>query len=264
MECDGARTADVRKLTVMRVLRRSGDPDLAVRIAGEADRGVPVVLVHGMASDHSTWRRLATALRARGRAVISVDLRGHGRSGRAREVYRLDDFRDDLAYVLDTLGIAVADVVGHSLGAHTALRLAMREPTRIRRLVLEEVPPMPRDEADLSEGIAMRATLGEQIRGLIALARNPFPVIRYDGRMGDQIVAEFDVCAPHWWSELPDVQATAMVISGGEKSFLPPRHLQTLSDALPNSRFVTIEAGHSVHRDRAEEFVTHVDGFLGH
>ena len=102
------------------------------------------------------------------------------------------------------------------------------------------------------------------LKRLIALARNPFPVIRYDGRMGDQIVAEFDVCAPHWWSELPDVQATAMVISGGEKSFLPPRHLRTLSDALPNSRFVTIEAGHSVHRDRAEEFVTHVDGFLGH
>ncbi|MCR5979433.1 alpha/beta fold hydrolase [Gordonia jinghuaiqii] len=248
----------------MRVLRRTGAPDIAVRVAGETDRGVPVVLVHGMASDNSTWRRLACALRARGRAVVSVDLRGHGRSGRAQGAYRLDDFRDDLTYVLDTLDISTVDLVGHSLGAHTALRFAMSQPSRVRRLVLEEVPPMPRDEADLSEGIAVKATLGEQIRGLLALVRNPFPVIRYDGRMGDEIIAEFDVSAPHWWSGLPGVRAAAMVISGGDKSFLPPRHLRSLSDALPDSRFVTIEAGHSVHRDRGAEFISHVEEFLAY
>lgn len=247
----------------MHVLSRRAEPDLAVRVAGEPDRGVPVVLVHGMASDHSTWRPLAAALRREGRDVISVDLRGHGRSGRPDGTYRLDDFRDDLVYVLDNLGIHMADVVGHSLGAHTALRLAMYEPSRVRRLVLEEVPPMPRDEADLSEGITMRATLGEQVRGLLALARNPLPVIRFDGRMGDEIVAEFDVCAPQWWSELPRVSATTMVISGGEKSFLPPRHLQSVSEALPDSRFVTIDAGHSVHRDRRSEFIRRVEEFLG-
>lgn len=247
----------------MRVLKRRAEPALAVRVAGEPNRGLPVVLVHGMASDHSTWRPLASALRRQGRPVVSVDLRGHGRSGRAQGAYRLDDFRDDLVYVLDVLGIHRADVVGHSLGAHTALRLAMHEPSRVRRLVLEEVPPMPRDEADLSEGITMKATLGEQVRGLLALMGNPFPVIRFDGRMGDEIVAEFDVCAPQWWSELPRVSASTMVISGGERSFLPPRHLRTVSEALPDSRFVTIDAGHSVHRDRRAEFIRHVEEFLG-
>lgn len=246
----------------MLVLSRRSEPDLAVRVAGEPDRDVPVILVHGMASDHSTWRHLAAALRREGRPVVSVDLRGHGRSGRPDGPYRLDDFRDDLVYVLDNLGIHIADVVGHSLGAHTSLRLAMYEPSRVRRLVLEEIPPMPRDEDDLSEGVTMSSTLGERVRGLLALARDPMPYLRFDKRMGQEIVAEFDVCAPDWWSQLPRVTASTMVISGGERSFLPPRHLRTVADALSESRFVTIDAGHSVHRDRRDDFVRQVRGFL--
>ncbi|MGV9712921.1 alpha/beta fold hydrolase [Gordonia sp. NPDC003424] len=252
----------------MRVLQRpteSGDLRLAVRISGEVGDGVrvvPVVLVHGMAGDHSTWRSFAGELRRTGRPVISVDLRGHGRSAHAPS-YLLDEFRDDLRFVLDHLEVARADVVAHSLGAQSALRLAMAHPDRVRRLVLEEIPPMPRDQADVDEGIAVGATLGERLRGLGSVLVNPAPVLRFDRAVATQVSPQFAVAEPRWWTDLGAVAAPTLVISGGPRSFLPPHHLQTLSETLADGRFSVIDAGHSVHRDRRGEFNRVAGGFVG-
>lgn len=247
----------------MRILRRSSAPDLAVRVSGNLDAERPVLLVHGMASDHSTWRPLAAHLRSFDRPVISMDLRGHGRSGRDGRPYQLDDLSDDVSFVLERLGLDDVDAVGHSLGAHALLRLSMNRPDRVHRLVLEEVPPMPRDEADLAEQITVGASFGERIRGVVWLARNPYPVVRFDRRMASAVATEFEQSAPDWWARLSRVSAPTLVISGGPKSFLPPRHLATLAQTLPDGRFVTIDAGHSVHRDRSREFINCVTDFLG-
>ncbi len=244
----------------MRVLRRDDLP-LAVRISGPDDTRPPVLLVHGMAGDHTTWRRFAAALRRSGRRVVSVDLRGHGRSGHA-DSYRLDDFRDDLQFVVDALGVERFDLLGHSLGAHTALRLAIAQPGRVRRLVLEEVPPMPRDDADVDEGVVVSAGLGERLRGVRDVVTNPYPFLRFDRSLPDQVGTQFQVPEPDWWDALPTVSAPTLVISGGRRSFLPPHHLQTLSEALPAGRFRIIDAGHSVHRDRPAEFETAATDFL--
>ncbi len=245
------------------MLRRDDAPALAVT-AGRHPRSPatnpPVLLVHGMGGDHTTWRRIAADLESAGRRVIGVDLRGHGRSGRAD--YRLDDFRDDLAYVLDALEVPHADVVAHSLGAHAALRLAMAHPQRVRRLVLEEPPPMPRDAADLAEAITPGARLGERLRGLGALVADPRPFLRFDKTMPEQVGAQFQQIDTDWWQGLDRVSAPAVVVSGGPRSFLPPRHLRSLAQALPAGSFVTVEAGHSVHRDRPRAFAHVTRGHL--
>ncbi|KJR10349.1 alpha/beta fold hydrolase [Gordonia sihwensis] len=249
----------------MRVIHSAdpAEPDLAVDVSGcPTAGGPPVVLVHGMGGDHTTWHSTVRTLRATCRATVAVDLRGHGRSGRAAD-YRLDDFAADLGRVVDELRLVRLDLVGHSLGAHTALRYAMDRPDRVRRLVLEEIPPMPRDEADLAEQIAPTATLGERIRGVGALLARPGPFLRFDRSLPDTVLRQFDVPEPEWWARLNTVPASALVISGGARSFLPGRHLQSLADALPRGRMVTIDAGHSVHRDRGPEFlsalVAHLD-----
>ena len=234
---------------------------LAVRISGSvADR--PVVLVHGMGGDHQTWRPLARQLRARGRTVITYDQRGHGRSSRSGH-YLLDDFRDDLIFLLDDLGVGEVDVVGHSLGAHAVARMAMAAPDRVRKLVFEEIPPMPRGQADLDENIAPSAGgWPERLRGAWSLARYPSPMIRFDHRMPKLVASQFQVIDTSWWGSLHAITSPALVISGGERSFLPPRHLRSVSEALPDGRFVAIEAGHSVHRDRPDEYNRRVLDFL--
>lgn len=245
-------------MVVVEIFRRAGEePDLAVAVLDPTARGgaagPPVLLVHGMGGDHTTWAGVAAQLRSAGRQVLGVDLRGHGLSGHA-DRYRLNDFRDDLAYVLDSVGADEVDVVAHSLGAHSALRLAMSQPGRVRRLLAEEPPPMPRNAEDLEEGIAPTSSLGERIRGIRALVADPRPFLKFDRTMPEAVTVQFGRTDEQWWAGLGTIPAPTLVVSGGHRSFLPSRHLHRLAEELPRGEFSVIDAGHSVHRDRPREF----------
>jgi Lysophospholipase len=95
---------------------------LAVHESGSGSR--TAVLIHGMMSDHRAWHRVAVELEAEGFRIVAVDLAGHGVSPRARRYSPqrwVDDVVESLAPVLD----GVPDLVmGHSLGAYVASRLA--------------------------------------------------------------------------------------------------------------------------------------------
>lgn len=106
-----------------------------VRVRGAGD---PLLLLHGFTGRGSSWGAHATAL-AREFRVIVVDLPGHGRSGIPSDPARASVERsaDDLAEILVRERCAPAHVLGYSLGARIALRLAATHPAFVRRLVLE-------------------------------------------------------------------------------------------------------------------------------
>jgi pimeloyl-ACP methyl ester carboxylesterase len=68
--------------------------------------------------------------------LILVDIRGHGRSGKPECCYTRLDFAYDIKLLLDTLGVARADIVGHSLGSIVAQTFAEFWPERTQRVVL--------------------------------------------------------------------------------------------------------------------------------
>jgi esterase len=123
-------------------LRSAGGVQISYRDSGShpsvADLP-PVVLVHGMGGDSGTWDKFARTLRSRNRRVVSVDLRGHGRSARASS-YLFEEFADDVMDVCDHLELEQVDLVGHSLGGHAASLIAQKRPTAVRKLVIEEAP----------------------------------------------------------------------------------------------------------------------------
>ena len=100
--------------------------------------GVPLLLLHGFTGRGSGWGTHATAF-ARAFRVILVDLPGHGRTETPADPVRASVERtaDDLAAILRRDGHAPAHVLGYSLGARIALRLAVAHPGSLRRLVLE-------------------------------------------------------------------------------------------------------------------------------
>jgi pimeloyl-ACP methyl ester carboxylesterase len=104
--------------------------------AAEPERGPPVLLIHGLASNLTRFEEFVacTAL-ARRHTLIRVDLRGHGQA-LTRQRAGLDAWCADIATVLDAEGGAPAVLVGHSLGAQVALHLAQRAPQRVRALAL--------------------------------------------------------------------------------------------------------------------------------
>jgi 2-succinyl-6-hydroxy-2,4-cyclohexadiene-1-carboxylate synthase len=100
--------------------------------------GPPVLLVHGFTGRATSWGTHVPAFARRFR-VVAPDLPGHGRSAVPVDprCAGVEQSADDLATILERLGVAPAHVVGYSLGARIALRLAVVHPGSVRRLVLE-------------------------------------------------------------------------------------------------------------------------------
>ena len=101
--------------------------------------GYPVLLIHGSGPGVSAWAnwRLTIPALAAERRVIAPDMVGFGYSERPTGVrYNLDSWVAHAVGLLDALKIEQADLVGNSFGGGLALALAIRHPTRVRRLVL--------------------------------------------------------------------------------------------------------------------------------
>jgi len=108
---------------------------VALRVHEWPGRGPAVVCVHGLTANHTCWTSVADVL-APDYRLIAYDLRGRGESDKPASGYSLEIHGHDLAALLDHFGLARAIVMGHSLGAHIALRFAVTHPRRVAKLVL--------------------------------------------------------------------------------------------------------------------------------
>lgn len=236
------------------------DVDIHYRDSRGADP-VPVLLVHGMGGDGATWDRFARALVTRGRRVIVADLRGHGRSAHAPS-YRFHEFGADLLALCDHLALDRVDVVGHSLGGHAASLAAQSRPDLVRRLVLEEAPLPLRTGEELGTLARRLPSPVELWHAGTSLLRSPRASFAFDRSMTRSALEQFRTPHPAWWSALPSMTASTLMITGGPRGMVDPARLDAAVAAIPDSRAVTIEVGHSVHRDRPREFESTVVGFL--
>jgi len=122
------------------VVIRVGDADLYYEVAGTGDT---VVLLHGLGSSTRDWESQITSLSTQYR-VVSIDLRGHGRSSRTRGPYSMAGFAADIAAVLAHLGAQSAHICGISLGGMVAFQLAADSPACVRTLaIINSGPAFP-------------------------------------------------------------------------------------------------------------------------
>jgi pimeloyl-ACP methyl ester carboxylesterase len=142
----------------------SGGVSLAAERAGE---GSAIVLLHGLTATRRYVVMGSRALERSGHRVVAYDARGHGESEPAptAQLYGYEALAGDLAAVLDALQIERAVLAGASMGAHTALRLALEQPQRVAGLALITPsfdPDGPRDAAELARWDALARGLREQ------------------------------------------------------------------------------------------------------
>lgn len=98
-------------------------------------RGAPLVLIHGFPLDHTIWDEVVPLLKD-DFDLILPDLRGFGESDAVDAPYAMRDLADDLASLLDHLGLDAAFLAGHSMGGYVALAFADAYPQRTRGLAL--------------------------------------------------------------------------------------------------------------------------------
>ena len=145
---------------MMRQFSSEGVHIAFIDVAPEAhDRGEPILLIHGFASNHRVnWvnPRWVETLTKAGRRVVAFDNRGHGASEKlyAPADYRADLMARDAANLLAHLRIERADVMGYSMGARIASFLALAKPELVRSLILGGLGDRLVHSAGLPDGIA--------------------------------------------------------------------------------------------------------------
>lgn len=122
---------------MMATITRNG-----IRLAYD-DRGTgepSIVFVHGWCCDRSFFAPQAEHF-TRHQRVVSVDLRGHGESDKPHEPYPIQAYADDLAYLIDQLGLGKVVAVGHSMGGLTVAQVATSHPRCVAGIVMVEPGP---------------------------------------------------------------------------------------------------------------------------
>ena len=244
----------------------------------DADAAPLCVLVHGVTGWWRTWWRVGPALADAGWHVIAVDQRGHGHSPRIDGTVTVRDLASDLASMIEGIGRPVDLVVGHSLGGAVAAELAIARPDLAGRVVLEDPPAVARDgdEAWLSRQEAEIAAArsdpdGETRR---TLERNP-SWLEEDARQdiegkaladGAGIVASFRAgIGTRVLELLPRLTMPALLLLADEaRSVFPPPARRQLAGRLPpTARQTTFDAGHTIHRDRFDDYLTTILDWAG-
>lgn len=245
---------------------------LHVTLAGPAD-APPVVLLHGFPETGATWRAVAADLAADHRVVVA-DLRGAGCSGLAApgtDAYATADLAADLSGLAAALRLAPATVVGHDLGAMTAVAWARSRPDRVARLVLagggvpgfglaEGGPPHLRTFGDAPPGAVEAAERGRLRAFLAGFTGTPaFPLDeavaayappgRLDAAMGRYRALDRDAAVQR--ADPRPLAMPVVVVAGG----VPDLTLTTVTPLAPARRVVVVPgAGHYVQVERPAAF----------
>jgi pimeloyl-ACP methyl ester carboxylesterase len=136
--------------------------DMAVYEMGPKD-GVPVVMCHGFPELAYSWRHQLPALAAAGYRAIAPDQRGYGRTSRPANIsdYDMPHLTDDLAGMLDALGLKKAVFCGHDWGGMVVWQMALYHPERVSGVIGVNTPFLARPPMDPI--MAMRALYGENM-----------------------------------------------------------------------------------------------------
>jgi pimeloyl-ACP methyl ester carboxylesterase len=189
--------------------------------------GEPLVLVHGAWVDATAWAFVVAGL-ARSFRVLTYDRRGHSRSERPPSEGSLEEDGDDLAVLLETLGLAPAHVVGSSSGGIVALLLALRRPHLFRSLACHEPPLWGLLENDAESAEVLRKSAGslDAVNRLIADGDHEGAARRF---------VEEVALGPGAWDNVLPPQARAIFVKNAPTflgEFHAPEALNAKEDAL--------------------------------
>ena len=260
---------------------RDGTP-IAVAPLGD---GPSLILVHGAAADHTTFRVLAPRL-ATHRTTHAIDRRGRGRSGDTLP-YSIEREFEDIVAVAEALAEADGapiDVLGHSYGGRCALGAALRT-TAIRRVISYEGAPTPPgqrygDAAVLGELVALdaagqpEALLETFLRRVVGMTDADIAAYRANPVWPDRVAAAPTIVrelaaegaegGPASLEALGAIRQPVLQLLGGESLPAFRAATEALDARLRNGRIVTIPgARHAAHHTHPDAVVAAVTEFLG-
>jgi 3-oxoadipate enol-lactonase len=237
--------------------------------------GLPCVLLHAFPFDRRLLSAVATRLGARAQILVP-DLRGFGDSELDGQ-YSIADLADDMAQLLDQLGVERAVMGGISMGGYVSLAFAVRHPGRLLGLVLADTRAgadsaearSARDQAIAlvrSSGVA--AYLDAQLPRLLAPSASEEireQVRSLGAQRPEAVLAALEALRdrPDRLPELPAITCPALILVGAEDVVTPPAEAAVMTTAIPRAVLVEIPgAGHLANLEAPVPFAQAIAGFL--
>ncbi len=258
-----------------------------------AGSGPVLLLMHGLACDHTTWDRVIRPL-AEHYTVIAPDLLGHGLSDKPRADYTLGGYANGMRDLLTVLGVERVTVVGHSFGGGIAMQFGYQFPERTERIILVAPGGLG---PEVTVAIKLVQAFGwEQVMSVLTR-----PGVRHVGVAGLRALSRLDSRHTRDLGELADIfdswkdprtrfairhlvravidwkgQIVTMtdrayltetmpmsVVWGRDDQILPCKQAQTVATLAAQADVTIFEnSGHFPHRDHPERFVGVVHDFM--
>ncbi len=248
----------------------------------EHGAGDPLLLIMGITADHSVWEPHVSAWEKSFRCILP-DNRGVGLTDKPSGDYTTAEMADDLAGLLNHLGLEKVRVAGVSMGGAIALQLALRYPEKVRSMVL--MCPWARCDA-MAKGIFehmvdckarftpeefslyiqllifSKSTWDneEKCAGLEADRKQdpPFPQPLHG--LAGQAAACIN---QNVYEDLGKIKTPTLVIGGDADIFTPPWMGKEIAEAIPNAEIYLYEnLGHAFHFENPEDFNARVEKWL--
>lgn len=234
-----------------------------------------VVVLHGLAGSATEFEPTARALAPR--AVVLLDQRGHGRSSRRPDDRSRAAFVEDAAAVIRAAATGPVDLVGQSMGAHTAMLVAAAHPELVRRLVLLEVDEgsgSPEDRDALGAWFdawevpfATREQAAEALGGgALARAWAADLELAPDGLRprfdADVMVDVIALVAVPRWREWASVVAPTLVVYADGGMFSEEQKRAFVAHNEHARRVDLVGASHDAHLDAHDAWIAAVTSFL--
>jgi N-formylmaleamate deformylase len=242
----------------------------------------PLVLSHGSRDNGLCWTRITQVLE-KDYDVIMPDARGHGFSDAPETGYTARDRADDLAGLIQALGLEKPGVMGHSMGARSTAALVVGYPDLASCAILEDPgwrgrlsglsPEEPRARAEERRAsmLELRAKTREEV---MAFGREQNPTwaeVEFgpwaDSKLQVSPKHLMSVEAPraHWSEIVPKITCPTLLVTADPElgSAVTAEVAEAAASMNPHIQVVHISgAGHNIRREQFEQFVQAVTGFL--
>jgi 3-oxoadipate enol-lactonase len=248
---------------------------LRYELSGKGDR--TVVLVHEMGGSLESWDDVAPRF-ADSRRVLRYDTRGAGMSQKVRGELGIDTMADDIAALLDALGIAgKVALAGIAVGGAIALHFAARFPERASAVAVGSPATgiAPDRRAAALERVAKIEATGMAFAVEDSMRNGYAPELRGDIRRFERFRARWlgndpasyatiwrMLAAADMQGELARLRCPVLVIGGSLDRVRPPPLAQGVAKAIPGARYIEVRTGHYMAVQTPDLIFDCVDEFL--
>lgn len=244
--------------------------------------GPPIIFLHAFPLNRGMWEgQIVALLNERQNRLVAPDWRGFGESAIGEDVSTMELFADDIAALMDELGMQKAILCGLSMGGYVSFAFLRKYPQRVSGLILANTRP----DADSEEGRANRAKVAALVmsQGVEAIADLQVPRLLADNTRQQhpevearvrQMVAAANpqgiAAASRGMGQrvdstdiLPHITCPTLVIGGEHDQIVPPAVAQQYAAQIPAAELAIIpHAGHLSNLEQPESFLQVVSSFL--